>query len=175
MYLRRINIADIDDVFDYASDPEVPKYLLWHPHPDKSYTRQYLLYVDRKYRRNEFYDWGIEENGHMIGTVGFTSFDILNNSAQIGYVLNKKRWGHGIAMEAVKEVIRFGFEVLNLQRIEARFIKENERSRRVMEKCYMLYEGTLKDAILAKNVYRDLGIYAITREEYDHYKEKDMF
>ena len=174
LILRRINPTDVEDVFDYASCPDVPRYLLWHPHPDRNYTKQYLSFLDKKYKKNEFYDWGIELDGHLIGTCGFSSFDIDNNSAQIGYVLNKKHWGNGYAPEAVKEIMLFGFEVLKLHRIEARFIKQNERSKRVMEKCRMSYEGTLKEAIFAKGIYKDLGIYAITRDEYLKYKTKNM-
>ena len=73
----------------------------------------------------------------MIGTCGFTKFDYSNNAAEIGYVLNSDYWGKGYCSEAVSKIIEFGFESLKLHRIEARYMKENIRSRNVMEKCGM--------------------------------------
>ena len=172
LVLRRMMLDDLDDVFEYASQPEVPKYLLWYPHEDKSFTAQYLRIVDKKYKKNEFYDWAVTFNGKMIGTAGFTSFDVLNNSAQIGYVLNKNYWGKGIASEAARAVITFGFEALGLNRIEAKFIPENNSSRRVLEKCGMKFEGSHHEAIRAKGRYLDIEIYAITRSEYEKIKSK---
>lgn len=164
--LRRITPNDLEDVYDYAKEPELTKYLLWHPHTDRAYTRSYLSYIDKEYKRGNFYDWGIVYLGHLIGTVGFTSFDFNNNAAQIGYVINIKYKGLGIATEAVKTVIRFGFEYLNLERIYARYIIGNDASRRVMEKVGMTYEGTMRRAVMCKGAYRDVGICSIVREEY---------
>ena len=164
--LRRILKTDIDDVYEYASDPATSEYLLWSPHPNKSYTKKYLDHLDKKYRRGEFYDWGIEYDGKMIGTCGFTSFSIENNSAEIGYVLNKAFWGKGIAARVARMVMEYGFLELGLNRIEAKYMVENDSSSRVMEKCLMTSEGVLRSAVYSKNKYRDIGVYSILREEY---------
>ena len=102
----------------------------------------------------------------MIGTCGFTSFSIENNSAEIGYVLNKNFWGKGIAPKVARMVMEYGFVELGLNRIEAKYMVENDSSRRVMEKCLMTSEGVLRSAIYSKNRYRDIGVYSILREEY---------
>jgi len=164
--LRKITQADLNDVYEYGKDTSVSKYLLWSPHPDEYYTRRYLAYLEKKYKEQEFHDWGIEFCGKMIGTVGFTSFDLQNNSAEIGYVLNSSYWGKGIAAEAAKEIIKFGFERLGLARIFAKCLVENEVSKIVMKKCNMQYEGILRAAVLCKNQYKDVTVYAITAEDY---------
>ena len=164
--LRRIQMSDLSDVNEYTSDPEVPKYLMWHPHQTIEYTRAYLRYVTKLYRKGKFYDWGIYLDNKMIGTVGFTSINVANNSAEIGYVLNRKYWGKGIVSEAVKEIIKFGFSVLSLNRIEAVFLPENEGSRRVLVKCGLKSEGVRRSALLVKGEYRDVEIYSILKEEY---------
>lgn len=166
LILRRITQSDLYDVFDYGSDPSVSKYLLWSPHIDTTYTRYYLNYLTSKYKKGLFYDWGIEYMGKMIGTCGFSSIDIENNSAEIGYVLNSKFWHMGIACEAAKRVIAFGFDILKLKRISARYLDGNDYSGAVASKCGMTYEGRLKSAILCKGEYRDLHIYAMTDEMY---------
>ncbi len=166
--LRRIYTSDVEDIYKYSSDGRVTQYLLWKPHITLSDTRRYLRCVERKYRRGEFYDWGIEYQGHIIGTCGFTSFSVMDDSAEIGYVLASEFWGIGIAAESLKKVLEYGFLKLHLNRIEGRFMSENERSLSVMKKCGMSLEGILKSKMLVKGAYRDIGICAITRSEYNN-------
>lgn len=165
--LRKITLKDLADVYEYASDSKVSEFLLWSPHPSKDFTKKYLSFVEKKYKRGEFYDFAIEYQGKMIGTCGFTSFSIENQCGEIGFVLNSKFWGMGIAKEAASLVIRYGFDVLSLERIEARYMAENSQSGRVMEKCNMKYEGTLRSALLVKGRYRDISICSILRSEYE--------
>ena len=81
--LRKMLITDAQDVFEYSKDPEVSRFLLWAPHPSISYSRSYLKNVASLYKKELFYDWAItlKETKKMIGTVGFTSFNIPSNSA----------------------------------------------------------------------------------------------
>ena len=166
LLLRKISTIDIYDVFEYASDPEVSKYLMWHPHRTLAYTKDYLKYLGKMYRKSMFYDWGITYNGKMIGTVGFSSFDIKNNTGEIGYVLNRKFWGIGIATEAVKRVIDFGFNELSLDRIEAIFLPENFKSRGVLLKCGLQCEGISRSALVVKGERRDVETFSILKEDY---------
>ena len=164
--LRKMSKEDLSDVFEYASDPKVSEFLLWSPHRSKDFTKKYLFYVEKRYKRAEFYDWAIEYDGKMIGTCGFTSLSLENQCGEIGFVLNSKYWGMGIAKEAADLVIKYGFEVLELNRIEARYMSENTQSRRVMEKCGMTYEGTHYSSLFVKGKYRDVGICAILKDEF---------
>ncbi len=168
LILRRIRVYDADDMFEYSSDTSVTKYLTWSPHEDRAYTMDYLNYVQTRYNTGDFYDWGVidRESGRMIGTCGFTRFDYVNNSAELGYVLNSAFWGKGIAAEACASVMKFGFEKLALNRIECKYIVENEASRRVMEKNRMTFEGIRREGMLIKGIYRDIGICSILRSEY---------
>ena len=164
--LRRIEREDCNDVFSYTSDPQVPRYLLWDPHKSISDTKRYLSVINRKYKKGEFYDWGVEYEGRLIGTVGFSRLFVQDNRGEVGYVFSSKFWGMGFATEAVKRVIKYGFETLALNRIEIRYLTDNKASLRVAEKCGMTYEGTMREAIYVKGRYRDLGVAAITAEEY---------
>ena len=168
--LRRILKTDIEDVYEYASDPLTSEFLLWSPHQTKGFTKKYLEHIDKKYKRGEFYDWGVEYEGKMIGTCGFTSFSIENNSAEIGYVLNKEYWGRGIAASCARMVMEYGFSELDLNRIEAKYMVENDSSRRVMEKCLMKPEGVLRSSVYCKNSYKDIGVYSILRDEYFRFR-----
>lgn len=168
LILRRMQLSDADDMHEYAKRDDVTRHLTWEPHPSILYTREYLAYVSVHYTAGDFFDWAVveRESERMIGTCGFTRFHCEADSAEIGYVLNPAFWGRGIATEAVGAVIRFGFERLELNRIEARFMDGNEASRRVMEKNGMRFEGISRQSMYIKGAYRDVGTCAILRRDY---------
>ncbi len=168
LILRGMRVSDAEDMFAYAQHEPVSRYLTWTPHPNLKHTKEYLTYVGQRYRTGDFFDWAIisKEDGHMIGTCGFTSFDFTSDCAEIGYVLNPLYQGQGLATEAVTEVLRFGFEALSLHRIEAKFIQENTRSLRLMERVGMQFEGYAREALRIKGEYRTIGRCAILRSEW---------
>ena len=166
--LRRMKVGDSFDVFEYASREDVTEFLLWKPHPDIAYTREYLQFVATHYEIGDFFDWAVvlREEDKMIGTCGFTKFDYTHNLGEIGYVINPEYRGRGIAVEAVREVMRFGFEELGLNRIEAKFMEHNTASLRVMEKVGMTFEGFHRKAMKIKGRYETVGYSAILRDEF---------
>ena len=166
--LRKPSLDDTDDMYEYAKDSNVTKYLTWSPHVDKAFTLEYLTYLQTRYRAGEFYDWAIvcKDTGKMIGTCGFTRIDCKNDLAVIGYVLNAQYHGQGIMTEVVGRIIRFGFENLAFNRIESKFINGNNASRRVMEKNGMMFEGIMRGRMLIKGEYKDIGLCAITRKDF---------
>ncbi len=166
--LRRMLPSDYRDMYEYACLPQVTEYLLWYPHEDADQTYHYLQALQGSYKQGEFYDWAVvlTETGKMIGTCGFTDFDHEHGRAEVGYVLNPRYWGCGIATEAVSAAVEFAFNELDINRVEAHFIEGNERSRRVMEKCGMTYEGTFRQYMFIKGLYRNIGICAVTRDRF---------
>ncbi len=168
LILRRMRVSDASDMYDYAKREEVTKYLLWAPHESLEYTRLYMKQVERGYKQGNFYDFGViyKENNKLIGTCGFARIDNANATAEAGYVLNPDYWGMGLAAEALSAVIRMGFEKQGFNRIEARYMAENIKSRRVMEKCGMTYEGILRESVFAKDSYKDVGVCAILRKDF---------
>ena len=167
--LRGMRVSDAPDMFEYACRPSVTEYLTWEPHASVEETRQYLTYVGQRYRTGDFYDWSVVDkaSGRMIGTCGFTSFNCPADSAEIGYVLSPVYQGRGLGTEAVRRVLRFGFEELNLHRIEAHFIEGNAASRRLMERVGMTFEGFAREAMKIKGKYRTIGTCAILRGEFE--------
>lgn len=168
MILRKLTRKDAEDMYEYAKNPVVTRYLTWDAHPSLDYTRNYLKYLEKQYREKQFHDFALvlRENGKMIGTVGFTRFDHAARSAEVGYVLNPDYWGRGLAVEALWAIIRFGFDELGLNRIEAKYMVENTRSRRVMEKCGMSFEGVARESLRVRNQYVSVGTCAILKSEY---------
>lgn len=167
--LRKVLVADTADMYEYASRSDVTEFLTWNPHPDRLYTKEYLQYLGGRYAAGMFYDWAIvyEPDFKMVGTCGFTSFNCSSDSAEVGYVLNPSYWGLGIATEALRRVLKFGFEELGLHRIEAKFIEGNERSLQVMKKVGMTFEGVCREGMLIKGEYRNIGVCSILISEWN--------
>ncbi|MBE6555668.1 MAG: GNAT family N-acetyltransferase [Ruminococcaceae bacterium] len=170
LLLRPMRVTDAQDMFEYAKSEEVTRYLLWRPHPDVAYTRSYLEYLAGRYRLGTCYEWAVtlKQEKRMIGTCGFASISCPDNTAELGYVLNPRYRGMGLMPEAAKRVMRFGFDVMNLHRIEARYMVGNDASLQVMKKLGMRFEGVKRESMLVKGAYRDIATCAILAREFRH-------
>ena len=166
LILRKMTLNDVEAVFAYASDPEVSRYTLWETHRSIEDSRAFLKLTTQKYENGGEPDWGIvyKGNGCLVGVCGLVNWEAEHARAEIGFVLSREYWGHGFMPEAVRAMFRFGFERMNLNRIEARCIAENAASARVMEKAGMVYEGTLRQREYIKGAYRDIKLYAILKK-----------
>jgi ribosomal-protein-alanine N-acetyltransferase len=166
--LRRLSLDDAADVYEYAQDPEVSRYLTWEPSKSVDDSRAFLETVVEAYRQGKPADWGIEHktDGRLIGTCGFIKWDQARNCAEIAYALARPYWNRGIVTEAAKAVTDFGFIRMGIYRLEAFCLPANSASARVMEKLGMRYEGTLRAYFLIKGDYRDMQVYSILKPEW---------
>ena len=169
LVLRALRVSDCFDMYEYSKLPGVTEFLAWSPHPDVEYTKEYLKSVICNYHLGVFYDWAVilKSENKMIGTCGFTSIHTEHDSVEIGYVINPAYRGQGIALEAAKKVLEFGFLNLGANRAEAKYIVGNQASRRVMEKLGMSFEGVARSSMLVKERYRDIGWYSILKSEFE--------
>lgn len=169
LILRKLSEADAVDMFEYASDPDVSLHTTWEPHKSIQDSFDFIHMILEKYEKNELTDWGIIDkvSGKFIGTSGFVYVHPTHSRAEIGYALSKKYWGKGLMTEAVQEIIRYGFNVLGLNRIEARAEIQNIGSWRVMENVNMHFEGILREHLFAKGAYHDVKMYAILKSDYE--------
>ncbi len=165
---RAIKRSDDADIYEYSSNPETSRFLLWEPHGSIAYTRRFIEAILTKYKIGEYHDWAIvTKNGNkMIGTCGFTRIDQANGVVEIGYVINPDYWGNGYATEAARKVMRFAFDELLVNRVEAKFMFGNDASLKVMSKIGMKFEGYLRESMLVKGKYKTIGVASILRREY---------
>lgn len=166
LILRKMILNDAEAVFAYASNSEVSRYTLWETHRSIEDSRAFLEFATQKYENGGEPDWGIvyRGNGCLVGACGLVNWEAEHARAEVGFVLSREYWGRGLMSEAVRAILRFGFERMNLNRIEARCIAENAASARVMEKAGMVYEGTLRQREYIKGAYRDIKLYAILKK-----------
>ena len=163
--LRPFSTNDIKDVFLYAGDDQVTKYLTWEPHMDISETEK----VIKEFYMNDLGIYAIElKSEHKcIGCIDLR-LNIENDKASFGYVMNKKYWGQGYMPEALNLILNLAFEKLGLNRIESTYYVGNEASGRVMQKCGMKYEGIGLQEVKVKGVYYDVVHYAILKTDWDN-------
>ena len=168
LILRKIVPEDLYDMYEYACEPEVSRFLLWSPHLNIAETRGHIEYLQKMYRKSCCTDWGValKSSNKLIGTCGFAAIDTHNNRAEIGYVLSGKYRGHGYMREAVRTVMDIGFNRLGVNRIEARILEGNTASEKLAESVGMTREGTLRKALFIKGVYqriicRNIGFFSV--------------
>ena len=148
LVLRRFVTEDAEAMFrNWASDPEVTKYLTWPAHANVDVTRAVLKDWTATYASQNYYQWAIvlKENGECpIGSISAVGLNDDLSIVHIGYCLGQRWWHRGIMSEALKAVIDFFFYEVGANRIESRHDPRNPHSGIVMQKCGMKYEGTLR-------------------------------
>ncbi len=163
LILRPFTLDDIDDVFLYASDDVVTKYLTWPSYKEISEIEDVVktYYIDK----SGVFAIELEEEEKCIGCIDLRLY-IEDNKASFGYVLNRGYWNKGYMSEALNLILDFSFSKLELNRVEATHYIGNECSGRVMQKCGMRYEGTGIQEVKVKGILYDVVHYAILREEW---------
>jgi len=174
LVLRPLLRKDAEDIFSYASDPEVARYVLWDPHRSVAETRAYIRYIRSLYRHGLPSSWAVvlRNSGSVIGTIGFMWYSETNSAAEIGYSFSRAEWNRGYATEALNAVINSVFSALPLNRLEAQHDIRNPASGRVMEKCGMVREGILRQRIRNKGELIDVVLYAILRSDLEKHRRK---
>lgn len=145
LILRKVNKSDAEDIYSYSKEPNVGPNAGWSPHKTLEETKGIIstMFLDK-----DVFAIVLKETGKVIGTLGFTNDPKRENpqARMLGYAISQKYWGRGFMTEAVKAVIEYAFEILNIDIISAYCYPHNTRSKRVLEKCSFTYEGTLKKA-----------------------------
>ncbi len=170
LLLRKIRLDDDRDMFEqWASDPQVTKYLTWSAHQSVEDTRHIIALWLRDLEEPHVYRWAIELKsiGKVIGTIDLVNVDSRHKCGVFGYCLSAQYWNQGIASEALRAMLRYLFEEGDFHRIEASHLIENPASGKVMNKCGMKVEGNKRKKFLGHDgKFHDLVIYGILKEEF---------
>lgn len=153
---------------NWATDKEVTRFLMWQPHASLDVSKNVIADWVKKYNDNSFYNWAIALKDYGDEPIGDISVVHMNEDismVHIGYCLGKKWWHKGITSEALKAVMSFLFDEVNVNRIESRHDPNNPNSGKVMQKCGMKYEGTLRSADWNNQGICDACYYALLKSE----------
>jgi ribosomal-protein-alanine N-acetyltransferase len=168
LILRRIILDDAEELFEFCKDPDLFRYIGGRAHKTKAESENFIRDIENKYTKREILPWGLvyKENNKLIGDCAFLLWSEQPHRAELDYLLSKSYWNQGLMTEAVKELIRFGFEKLRLERIQAMSEIANAASIRVMEKSGMTFEGVLRNYITHEGKSLDMKMYSIIREQW---------
>lgn len=165
--LRRMTMKDAQDIFAYSRDEDVARHVLWSAQKSIVEAKDYCRFMLRRYRDDLPSSWGIEDKASrtLVGTIGYMDYSEENGSVEVGYSLAKWMWNQGVMTEALRAVIDYTFDAMDINRIEAQHELDNPSSARVMEKCGMHKEGVLRQRLYNKGKYVDVALYAILRSD----------
>jgi ribosomal-protein-alanine N-acetyltransferase len=169
LVLRRLAVEDADAMFAYLRDPALTEFVAWEHHASVERTVLYLMTVEAAYRDAGLLEWGVttRRGGALVGSCGFTRVDPDHARAELGYTIGRKSSGRGYATEAAAEVMRYGFDELGLNRIEAQCAVGNAASERVLAKIGMECEGVLAGRALIRGRFRDVKMFARLRRDWE--------
>lgn len=174
LILRPFTIEDTDAMYNnWASDPDVTKYLMWPHHMTIEITHTVLTDWTSQYGKDDYYQWAIILKENVAGPIGSISVvhkDDAIEMVHIGYCIGKRWWSQGITSEALAALIKFFFEEAGVNRIESRHDPRNPNSGKVMMKCGMKYEGTHREADWNNQGRCDSAMYAILSADYNKIK-----
>ena len=165
LILRRPGLSDAPAVFEYASDPEVTRYMDWRTHTDVQDTVDFLRRCAPRWASGEELSWLLATRPAdvVIGAVGCR---VRAQAAEIGFVLNREYWQQGYATEAASAVVAWAFSDDSILRVWATCDAENLASARVLEKIGMTREAILRRYKVRPNlstVPRDTFVYGMVR------------
>ena len=169
LILRRACAEDGRAMYrNWASDPDVTKFLTWPAHESVEVSRLVAESWEAESEKEDYYQWMIvwKAIDEPIGSISVVAFDQQVNKAEIGYCIGQNWWGKGIVAEALSAVMDYLFREVGVNRIEARHDAKNPRSGVVMKKCGMVYEGIARQAGRNNQGLCDICGYGILAEDW---------
>ena len=179
---------DAEDLYTYASDPEIGPPAGWPPHTSVENSREIIANVLSK---PETYAVCLK-NGKPIGSVGLhlngsTDMTDRDDECELGYWLAKPFWGQGLIPEASRELLRYAFETLGMRAVWCGYYDGNEKSKRVQQKLGFQYQHTteglevtlMKEVrtghtnLMTKERWQKIELFREQKKTLDTFREKN--
>lgn len=167
--LRRIRESDAENAFNgWCNDPDVNKFLTWPLHGNVETTKNLFSNWVKEYSKDDYYHWAIcfKDTDEIFGTISVVFVNEKAEFVEIGYCIAKKYWHQGYTSEALKALIPFFFEEVNVNSICLAHDINNPNSGKVMAKCGLKLDGVLRQASRNNTGICDIARYSMTKEDY---------
>ena len=168
LLLRRLVDTDVEEIFALRSNAETMQYI---PRPlakSKEEALAHIVMIESKIVDNTGINWAITVKGNpkAIGIIGIYKIFPENHRAEIGYMISPETYGKGYTTEAIKVVLDYGFEQLDLHSMEAIIDPDNIASERVLQKNGFVKEAHILENGLWEGKYIDTVIYSLLRRNF---------
>lgn len=170
LILRRFEYSDNEAMRKYWISDEKIQSLYSEPvYSTEEEVKGLLDKYIGSYEKEDYYRWAIidKQTKECIGQIAYFLVDSKNHFAEIEYCIGSAFQCKGLATEAAKAVIAYGFEQMNLHKVQICTKTINAASKRVIEKCGLTYEGTLRDYFYMNGTYVGRLYFSILRSEYE--------
>jgi len=169
LVLRQIVPGDAADLFSIHGDPEVQKYDSDPPMHAIAEAVEAIQQIRQHFVSKKSITWGITLKGEnrIIGNFVFFFWGLAYYKADLGYSIARTYWRRGIATEALRAILQFGFETLRLHRVNVDTRVDNLASVRLMHKVGFHPEGVRRECVLnADGTYQSWGLFGMLEDEY---------
>jgi len=169
LILRKFEYTDDESMLkNWVSDPRVQLMYCEPVYSTKEEVKELLTKFITSYEKADYYRWAIilKDTGECIGQIAYFLVDSKNHFAEIEYCIGRCFQNKGYATEATKAVIQYGFDKINLHKVQICHNSINPSSRKVIEKCGFVYEGALRDFFYMDGKYVDRLYYSILKDEF---------
>jgi len=168
LVLRPLTSLDLEFVFRHFSDPDVNRYLLDEEPVATLEQAQEIVDFYSPPEGKPYNRWVIVRKSDLraIGTCGYHQWQKVHQRAEIGYDLEKASWKQGIMTEALRALLQFGFDHMELNRVEALVYVENEASVRLLERLGFQKEGLLRQYFRRGAMYYDHWLLSLLKAEW---------
>ncbi len=169
LLLRQLTYDDTDFILRHFSDPQVTQYLMDEPPLENSDEARAIINFFQDPETKNHNRWGIERKSdhRLIGTIGFHRWEKAYRRCDIGYDLSPDCWGQRFMSEALRVVLKNGFERMDLHRVDAYVYTGNPRSYGLLEKFGFQKEGLLRDYFYLNGAYYDHYFYGLLRQDWE--------
>lgn len=167
IYLRKLQLSDVDSWYSYLSVPEVVEHTSWNLGSKQDLVDLAKLYNSEDPESQIRFSIIDKSSGDLVGTIGFHSVSEAGRSAEIAYDVHPEFWGRGIATQACHLVVEWGFKCRKFTRIQACILPSNKGSENVLHKCGFMLEGIRSSFRKVRGEPKDFMVYSMTLKQ-DH-------
>ncbi|WP_030804137.1 GNAT family N-acetyltransferase [Streptomyces sp. NRRL F-2799] len=166
--LRPFTGADADVLFALHSSTFVMRYWDSPPWDERARAERFIHMCGKMADEGTGVRVAVERacDGAFVGWCGLSELNPDYRSASLGYILAEAMWGHGYATEAATALLRWAFDTLDLNRVQAETDTRNVASARVLEKIGFMREGTLREDCVVNGEVSDSWVFGLIRREW---------
>ena len=167
LILRRIKKSDAEEIYNGFINQEEFLYYANKKRRTLEEEKESLMGIDNKYEKDDYYNWVItlKDDKSIIGMVNFRVEEI-NEMVEFNYAIDNRYTNKGYMTEALNLVKDYALNELKVNRFQGGCVIENIQSKKVMEKCGMIFEGILRNYIILRDGYHDMYMFSIINNEY---------
>ena len=167
--LRESRLADAEVIYAVLSSDTVTRYYSLSPLASVEEARALVERRAAAFRRQERIRWAIarREDDAVLGSCGYVHWDRESRRAEVGYELHPDWQGRGLMYEALTAMLSFGFTQMDLNRVEALVVPENEPSLRLLRRLGFEEEGLLRDYSFWKGRFHDLRLFSLLKKDWN--------